>query len=243
MLERDVRRYRPYDSRVVAYRPSDARHGVRFTVGSSCVWGVCLFAGLFSGGREEDESMVAARCALTGMTRIADQNVLTLSGGVLQRTFLAQLLGRTRACCCWTSDNTLTSSTRTGVRAISGGIKTPGRAGCFGGARPELARAYGSRALLLDGRENRGLRPAAEYSRGILNCAYDMDVSAWMNRVSQWRKTKIAALFPKEHRNFPKTAYAAGKVVYNRQNIVKRVLSFFVSGGTDEKSNKRVLSL
>jgi ABC-type Mn2+/Zn2+ transport system ATPase subunit len=34
------------------------------------------------------------------MTRFADQNVLTLSGGELQRTFLAQLFRRIRACCC-----------------------------------------------------------------------------------------------------------------------------------------------
>jgi ABC-type cobalamin/Fe3+-siderophores transport system ATPase subunit len=39
----------------------------------------------------------------TGMAALRDHSVLTLSGGELQRAFLAQLLAQDPSCCSWTS--------------------------------------------------------------------------------------------------------------------------------------------
>ena len=48
--------------------------------------------GIFSRRSDEDERSVAEAMELTGVAHIARQSVLTLSGGELQRVFLAQLL-------------------------------------------------------------------------------------------------------------------------------------------------------
>ena len=47
---------------------------------------------LFASGKDDSEEIVQRALELTGMDKIRKQSVLTLSGGELQRTFLAQLL-------------------------------------------------------------------------------------------------------------------------------------------------------
>ena len=50
--------------------------------------------GIFSRRSDEDERSVAEAMELTGVAHIARQSVLTLSGGELQRVFLAQLFAQ-----------------------------------------------------------------------------------------------------------------------------------------------------
>ncbi|NLI53936.1 MAG: ABC transporter ATP-binding protein [Clostridiales bacterium] len=194
VLERDVRRYRPHElARLVGVLAQTHAMGYGFTVGSVVRLGRYAYSpGLFSGGRDEDERMVARALALTGMTRFADQNVLTLSGGELQRTFLAQLFAQNpRVLLLDEPTNHLDLVYQKQVfELISGWIKTPGRAVVSVVHDLSLARAYGTRALLLDGGKTVAYGAAAEvFSPENLNCAYDMDVSAWMKTLlSQWRE-------------------------------------------------------
>ncbi len=96
LLGKDVRRYRAHElAKLVGVLAQTHTMGYGFTVGSVVRLGRYAYApGLFSSGHAEDEDAVAHALSLTGLTQIADQNVLTLSGGELQRTFLAQLFAQ-----------------------------------------------------------------------------------------------------------------------------------------------------
>ena len=50
--------------------------------------------GLFGALSREDKAKIGEALAITGMDHMADQSVLTLSGGELQRVYLAQLLAQ-----------------------------------------------------------------------------------------------------------------------------------------------------
>ncbi len=94
--ERDIKRLRAREiARSLGVLSQSHAMGYGFTVGAVVRLGRYAYSpGLFSGSGEEDEPMVARALELTGLTRFADQNVLTLSGGELQRTFLAQLFAQ-----------------------------------------------------------------------------------------------------------------------------------------------------
>ena len=96
LLEKDVRSYHPHElAKLVGVLAQTHTMGYGFTVGSVVRLGRYAYApGLFSAGHVEDEAAVARALSLTGLTQIVDQNVLTLSGGELQRTFLAQLFAQ-----------------------------------------------------------------------------------------------------------------------------------------------------
>jgi iron complex transport system ATP-binding protein len=72
-------------------------HGVGygFTVEEVVQLGRYAFSrGLFGTQKDEDEYKINEALRLTGMESFRTQSVLTLSGGELQRTFLAQLLAQ-----------------------------------------------------------------------------------------------------------------------------------------------------
>lgn len=96
LLGRDVRRYKP---RALAQRVGvlAQSHAVSysFTVEEVVRLGrYAHAAGVFSARSAQDERKVEQALALTGLLPLAGQSVLTLSGGELQRTFLAQLLAQ-----------------------------------------------------------------------------------------------------------------------------------------------------
>ncbi|MPM89189.1 Ferric enterobactin transport ATP-binding protein FepC [bioreactor metagenome] len=169
--------------------------GYGFTVGAVVRLGRYAYSpGLFSGSGAEEERMVARALELTGMTRFADQNVLTLSGGELQRTFLAQLFAQNpRVLLLDEPTNHLDLVYQKQVfELIAEWLNIPGRAVVSVVHDLSLARAYGTQALLLD----RGAPLAygvteRVFSKENLNRAYAMDVSAWMRGLlSQWREEK-----------------------------------------------------
>ena len=185
VLEKDVRRYRPHElAKLVGVLAQTHTMGYGFTVGSVVRLGRYAYSpGLFSGGRAEDDAAVADALALTGLTRIADQNVLTLSGGELQRTFLAQLFAQNpRVLLLDEPTNHLDLVYQKQVFGlIREWLKTPGRAVASVVHDLSLARAYGSRALLLDGGRTLSYGAAEDvFSPEHLDRAYHMDVSAWM---------------------------------------------------------------
>ena len=197
VLEKDVKRYRSHElAKLVGVLSQSHSMGYGFTVGSVVRLGRYAYApGLFSGGDDADERMVARALELTGMTRFVDQNVLTLSGGELQRTFLAQLFAQNpRVLLLDEPTNHLDLVYQKQVfELISEWLKTPGRAVVSVVHDLSLARAYGTQALLLDeGKIIAYGEIERVFSKDNLNMAYAMDVSAWMRRLlSQWREEEI----------------------------------------------------
>jgi len=193
VLEKDVRRYRPHElARLVGVLAQTHTMGYGFTVGSVVRLGRYAYApGLFSKGQAEDETAVARALELTGLTRIVDQNVLTLSGGELQRTFLAQLFAQNpRVLLLDEPTNHLDLVYQKQVfELIREWLKTPGRAVASVVHDLSLARAYGSHALLLDGGKTLTYGALVDvFAPEHLDHAYDMDVSAWMRGLlGQWQ--------------------------------------------------------
>ena len=193
VLNKDVRRYRPHElAKLIGALAQTHTMGYGFTVGSVVRLGRYAYApGLFSAGHAGDDEAVAQALALTGLSEIADQNVLTLSGGELQRTFLAQLFAQNpRVLLLDEPTNHLDLVYQKQVfELIRTWLKTPGRAVASVVHDLSLARAYGSHALLLDCGKTLSYGAIADvFSPENLDCAYRMDVSAWMRGLlSQWR--------------------------------------------------------
>ena len=146
--------------------------------------------GLFSRHKDDDEAAVEEALERTGLTELRHQSVLTLSGGELQRTFLAQVFAQSpRLLLLDEPTNHLDLVYQKHIFAlISDWLKTPGRAVVSVVHDLSLAKAYGSHTLLL----HRGLPAAygetAEVMRPeYLNAIYEMDVAEWMRTLlGQW---------------------------------------------------------
>ena len=167
--------------------------GYGFTVGAVVRLGRYAYSsGLLSGSGEQDDAMVARALERTGMTRFVDQNVLTLSGGELQRTFLAQLFAQDpRVLLLDEPTNHLDLVYQKQMfELISEWVKTPGRAVVSVVHDLSLARAYGTRGLLLDGGTTVAYGAIEEvFAPEYINKAYAMDVPAWMRRMlAQWQE-------------------------------------------------------
>ena len=145
---------------------------------------------LFSSRKADDEEAVEEALERTGLVPLRRQSVLTLSGGELQRTFLAQVFAQNPRCLLLDEPtNHLDLVYQKQIFAlISQWLKTPGRAVVSVVHDLSLARAYGTQALLL----HHG-RTVAQGDTGSvmcpenLNAVYDMDVAAWMrSMLKQW---------------------------------------------------------
>ena len=194
VLGKDVRRYRAHElAKLLGVLAQTHTMGYGFTVGSVVRLGRYAYApGLFSAGHAEDDDAVEQALALTGLTQNVDQNVLTLSGGELQRTFLAQLFAQNpRVLLLDEPTNHLDLVYQKQVfELIRTWLKTPGRAVVSVVHDLSLARAYGSHALLLDGGKTLSYGSiSGVFSPENLDRAYQMDVSAWMRGLlSQWQE-------------------------------------------------------
>jgi iron complex transport system ATP-binding protein len=119
-----------------------------------------------------------------------NQSVLTLSGGELQRTFLAQVFAQNPSLLLLDEpSNHLDLIYQKQVfMLIRDWLKTPGRAVLSVVHDLSLARAYGTRAVLLkDGQViAQGSIPDV-FGSQPLEKAYSMDVYAWMRKMfGQW---------------------------------------------------------
>lgn len=148
--------------------------------------------GLFGETQGSDSAAVEKALALCGLSDLAGQSVLTLSGGELQRCFLAQLFAQEpRVLILDEPTNHLDLVYQKQCFAlIRTWLKEPGRAVISVVHDLSLARAYGSHALLL----HRGRCLAQGEARAVLSPenlekAYDMDVFAWMRQMlAQWQE-------------------------------------------------------
>ena len=147
--------------------------------------------GLFSASRRaDDEAAVEEALERTGLTSLRRQSVLTLSGGELQRTFLAQVFAQGPRCLLLDEPtNHLDLVYQKQIFALIGEwLGTPGRAVVSVVHDLSLAKAYGTHALLL----NRGKTVACGEAAAVmrpetLNAVYGMDVADWMRTMlGQW---------------------------------------------------------
>ncbi len=160
--------------------------------------------GFFSEKGTDNEAAIDRALEKTGMTAQRNQSVLTLSGGELQRTFLAQVLAQDPKVLLLdepTNHLDLIYQKQT-FSLISEWLREEGRAVVSVVHDLSLAKAYGTHAILL----NRGKAVSSGPLRQILtpenlNAVYSMDVGAWMRMLlSQWNgETTPETLYGKEH--------------------------------------------
>ncbi len=190
---RDVKTYRSAElARNLGVLSQHHSVGYAFTVAEVFRLGRYSYApGIFSRRSDDDEASVTEALAITGLTELAGHSVLTLSGGELQRTFLAQLFAQDpKVLILDEPTNHLDLVYQREIfDLIRAWLKTPGRAVVSVVHDLSLARAYGTDAVLL----HRGRTAAAGPGETVfapenLDRVYDMDVSGWMRTMlSQWQ--------------------------------------------------------
>ncbi|MCL2111829.1 MAG: ABC transporter ATP-binding protein [Clostridiales bacterium] len=191
-MGRDIKSYRPHDiAKIIGVLSQRYQISYPFTVGEIVRLGRYAHSkGVFAGGSDEDETAVERAIDLTGMRPFLNQSALTLSGGELQRTFLAQLFAQEpKILILDEPTNHLDLVYQKQVFAlISEWLKTPGRAVISVVHDLSLARAYGTDALLLHEGKVVSQGAAREtLSPENLNSVYDMDVFEWMRTMlEQW---------------------------------------------------------
>ena len=144
-----------------------------------------------AGRSDDDDAAVAQALEQTGMAAQRHQSVLTLSGGELQRTFLAQVFAQSpKLLLLDEPTNHLDLVYQKQVFAlIEQWLKTPGRAVVSVVHDLSLARAFGTDALLLHQGKCIASGPVAQVLRPEhLDPVYGIDVYAWMrSMLAQWQ--------------------------------------------------------
>lgn len=121
---------------------------------------------------------------LCGLTALKNQNALTLSGGELQRAFLAQVFAQDTPLLLLDEPvSHLDLPYQQSIfDLIDQWLKTPGRAVLSVVHDLQLARKYGSHGLLMKQGKRLAFGPMDEvFTRDNLKQAFDMDVSAWFD--------------------------------------------------------------
>lgn len=148
--------------------------------------------GLFSSAPADDQERVHQALSMTGMLPMADQSVMTLSGGELQRTFLAQLLAQNpRLLFLDEPANHLDLVYQKQVfHLISDWLKEKDRAVVSVVHDLSLAKMYGTHALLMNKGAVQAVGPIAEVlTPENLQETYTMDVHGWMRQMlTQWKE-------------------------------------------------------
>ncbi|SHH61507.1 iron complex transport system ATP-binding protein [Sporobacter termitidis DSM 10068] len=192
----DVAKLRPRDAaRLFGVLTQNHTVGYSFTVEEVVRLGRYAFSeGMFAARNDEDERKLEEALELTGLTSFRTRSVLTLSGGELQRTFLAQLLAQNpRLLILDEPTNHLDLVYQKQIfELIKEWLKAPGRAVMSVVHDLNLAKAYGTHAVLLDkGCTVSGGRAGDVLTPVHLNPVYNMDVYAWMQQMlSQWREAQ-----------------------------------------------------
>ena len=147
--------------------------------------------GLFGGLSDMDEEMIELALRDTGLLPMRSQSVLTLSGGELQRTFLAQILAQNPQLLILDEPSNhldLVYQKQVFELIRSWLAAEPGRAVLSVVHDLGLARAYGTHVMLMRGGK---MIAQGEVVSALCNenltLAYDMDVYSWMKSLlSQW---------------------------------------------------------
>ena len=145
-------------------------------------------------GGEGDDAAVERALEMTGMKRQERQSALTLSGGELQRTFLAQLFAQDPKLLILDEPTNHLDLVyqRQVFELIQKWLKEPGRAVISVVHDLSLALAYGTHALLLNGGKNIASGEIRSVlSKEHLQQVYQLDVYQHMkDLLSQWEEGK-----------------------------------------------------
>ena len=158
--------------------------GFAFTVEELVQFGRYAHQRRFSHSDPRGRELVNEAIAVCGLSAIRTQNVLTLSGGELQRAFLAQAFAQDAPLLLLDEPASHLDMTyqQTLFELIATWLKTKGRGVISVVHDLQLARRYGSHALLLNqGRLVASGSMDAVFTRDNLQQVYGMDVNAWLN--------------------------------------------------------------
>ena len=148
-------------------------------------------AGFLSGGDAEGKARVEEALEMTGLAHLRRTSVLTLSGGELQRTFLAQVFAQNPQILILDEPaNHLDLVYQKHIFSLIGEwLKTPGRAVMSVVHDLSLARRYGTQAVLMDHGQSVAQGTIPETLTGEnLQAVYGMDVFGWMREMyAQWQ--------------------------------------------------------
>ena len=148
-------------------------------------------AGFLSGGDAEGKARVEEALEMTGLAHLRHASVLTLSGGELQRTFLAQVFAQNPQILMLDEPaNHLDLVYQKHIFSLIGEwLKTPGRAVMSVVHDLSLARRYGTHAVLMDHGRSVAQGTIPETLTGEnLQAVYGMDVCGWMREMyAQWK--------------------------------------------------------
>lgn len=147
--------------------------------------------GLFAKSSSNDDKAVEDAARLTGMLSLMQQSVLTLSGGELQRTFLAQLFAQNpKLLILDEPSNHLDLVYQRQIFELTREwLAHSGRAVISVVHDLSLAKKYGTHALLLHNGRIEAFDTADKVlTRANLNTVYSMDVYAWMqSQLTIWK--------------------------------------------------------
>lgn len=192
LVGRDVRTYKPAQlARQIGVLSQQHSVGYGYTVEEVVTLGRYAHAsGFLSGGDRAGQARVEEALHKTGLTAFRHASVLTLSGGELQRTFLAQVFAQDPQLLILDEPaNHLDLVYQKHIFSLIGQwLKAPGRAVLSVVHDLSLAKRYGTHAVLMD----RGSAVAAgEIDRVLtgenLARVYGMNVEGWMREMyAQW---------------------------------------------------------
>lgn len=188
----DISRYKPARlARKLGVLMQNHFVGYGFTVEEVVALGRYAYAPtIFSKVSQENETRMRKAMEVTGVLSIKDQSVLTLSGGELQRTFLAQLLAQNpRLLILDEPTNHLDLVYQKQVlELVKQWIQCTGQGVISVVHDLSLAKAYGTHGLLL--KEGKCLAAGTieqVFTKENLERAYSMDVYEWMqDMLSLW---------------------------------------------------------
>jgi iron complex transport system ATP-binding protein len=188
----DIKRMKPRElARRVGVLAQRHNVGYGFTVEEVARMGRYAYAsGWPPSSHAEDTAKVIAALDEAGLIPLRNQSVLTLSGGELQRVFLAQI---------WAQDPSILLLDEPSnhldllyqqqvFERVGHWLKKPGRAVLCVVHDLSLALAYGTEALLLHNGKAAAYGPVKDVcSPETLRKVYGMDVHGWMRRMlGQW---------------------------------------------------------
>ena len=193
-MGKDIKHFKPTElARQIGVLSQNHSVGYSFTVGEVVRLGRYAYApGIFSRKSDQDEDLVMQALEATGMAPLVNQSVLTLSGGELQRTFLAQLFAQDpRILILDEPTNHLDLVYQKQIfELIRKWLSTHDGAVISVVHDLSLAKAYGTHALLLDKGKALSFGSADEvFTPTHLDKAYGMNVQEWMlQMLGQWQK-------------------------------------------------------
>ena len=146
--------------------------------------------GFLAGKDDSGEERIENALSLTGLTELRKSSVLTLSGGELQRTFLAQVFAQDPEILILDEPaNHLDLVYQKHIFSlIEQWLKQPGRAVLSVVHDLSLARKYGTHAVLMNNGKCSSQGPIGDvFTPQKLQSVYDMDVYSWMREMlGQW---------------------------------------------------------